>query len=138
MTMYIPDGYGTMFPYLFVNDAGQYIEFLKNAFGAEVLGVTKMPSGEIANARVRIGTTGFMLSEARGEQLKPSASAFYLYVEDANVAFKRALLHGARQMFEPMDMPYGDRQGGVTDPEGNIWFVSTRFQHQPYDAPSAR
>jgi PhnB protein len=134
--MYIPDGYGTMFPYLFVNDAGPYIEFLKSAFAAEVLGVTKMPSGEFANARVKIGTTCFMLSEARGEQLTPSVSAFYLYVEDANAAFKRALESGARQMFEPMDMPYGDRQGGVTDPAGNIWFVSTRLQHEPYDVSS--
>ncbi len=135
--MYIPDGYGTMFPYLFVREARKYITFLKDAFGAEVLGITEGPPGTIANARIRIGATCFMLSGA-GEGFKPSASAFYLYVDDADAAYRKALSLGSEKIFEPTDMPYGDRQGGVVDPAGNLWWISTRLVHEPYDEPGRR
>jgi PhnB protein len=130
--MYVPPGYGTMFPYLFVRDASRYLDFLKNAFGAEELGRTETPDGTIANARFRLGTTSFMVSEA-GERIAPSSSSFYLYVENADSAFERALSHGAQKISEPADMAYGDRQAGVTDPSGNIWWISQRVVHEPYD-----
>jgi len=130
--MYIPDGYGTVFPYLFVRDGQGYLDFLQRAFGAEVLGRTEGPAGSVANARVRIGTTSFMVSTA-GERFPPSASAFYLYVEDADAAYQQALAAGATAIMAPMDMPYGDRQGGVTDPGGNHWWITTRFDRRPYD-----
>ena len=130
--MYVPDGYGTMFPYICVADAPAYLQFLQQAFGARELGRTVMPDGEIANARVRIGDTSFMVSSAR-EGFEPTSSAFYLYVEDADAAFRAALANGAAPISEPADMPYGDRQAGITDPAGNIWWISARFLHQPYD-----
>ena len=130
--MYIPAGYGTVFPYIFAADATTYIDFLKQALAAQELGRTVMPNGEIANARVRIGNTSFMVSQAR-ESFNPTAGAFYLYVEDADVAFSTALANGATAIFEPKDMPYGDRQAGINDPAGNIWWISTRFRHEPYD-----
>ena len=64
--MYVPDGYGTMFPYICVADAPAYLQFLQQAFGARELGRTVMPDGEIANARVRIGDTSFMVSDHDG------------------------------------------------------------------------
>jgi len=130
--MYIPDGYGTMFPYIVADNATSYLDFLKQAFAAQELGRTVMPDGEIANARVRIGTTNFMVTQATGT-LKPTASAFYLYVENADIAFRTALASGAAVIFEPKEMPYGDKQGGITDTAGNIWWISNRFLHQPYD-----
>lgn len=130
--MYIPQGFGTMFPYIFASKADKYIEFLKNAFDAEEIGRTSAPDGTVANSRVKIGTTTFMVSEA-SEQMQPTKSTYYLFVEDADVAFKKALTSGAEKMFEPMDMPYGDRQSGVIDPAGNIWWVSKRLVQEPYD-----
>jgi PhnB protein len=121
-----------MFPYIFADDAATYVSFLERAFGAEELGRTTMPDGEIANARVRIGTTKFMISSAR-ESFAATTSAFYLYVEDADEAFRTALKCGARALAEPQNMPYGDRQGGVVDPAGNLWWISTRLVRQPYD-----
>jgi PhnB protein len=130
--MNIPSGYGTMFPYLFVEKADQYLAFLKDAFGAQELGLTKMPDGTIANARVRIGNTSFMFSEA-GERIQKSSSSFYLYVENADVAFERAVSRGARAIMPPADQCYGDRQGGVIDPSGNIWWISQRLSAEPYE-----
>ena len=131
--MYIPEGYGTMFPYIVASEAIAYLDFLKQAFGATELGRTVLPDRRVANVRVRIGTTSFMLSEA-GHDSQPTRSAFYLYVEDVDASYRRALECGAEDLFAPQDMPYGDRQGGVKDPAGNIWWVSTRTKRVPYDA----
>jgi len=130
--MYIPEGYGTMFPYIFAKDAAAYLTFLERAFGAEIVGKTEMPDGTVANARVRIGTTGFMVSEAGGPY-EPSRSAFYIYVEDADQAHKTAVECGADDIHAPRDMDYGDRQGAVTDPSGNVWWISTRTTRESYD-----
>jgi len=130
--VYIPEGYGTVFPYFFVTDAERFADFVKNAFEAKEVGRSVMPNGRIANVRIRIGTSTFMVSEAEGT-FKPTQGAYYLYVENADDTFKRALAHGAQKLFEPMDMPYEDRQGGVTDPFGNIWWISTRLVPEPYD-----
>jgi len=74
-----------------------------------------------------------MVAEARDGGLKAMPGHYYLYVEDADASMKKAEACGATKMFDPMDMPYGDRQGGVTDPEGNIWWISTRTVKEPYD-----
>ena len=92
--MYIPDGFGTVFPYIFASDAAAYLTFLERAFGAEVVGRTEAPDGTVANARVRIGRTAFMVSEAGG-RFKPSRAAFYIYVEDADQTHREALACGA-------------------------------------------
>jgi len=134
--MYIPEGYGTMFPYILVSDAFPYLEFLKQAFGATELGRTVLPNGRLANARVRIGSTSFMVSEA-GDGSEPTRSAFYVYVENADDGYRKAVASGAMGLFAPQDMPYGDRQGGVTDPAGNIWWISTRTAHSAYDEEAA-
>ena len=130
--MNIPEGYGTVFPYIFATDAAGYLSFLERAFAAEIIGRTEAPDGTVANARVRIGTTSFMVSEARG-QFKPSQAAFYIFVEDADETYRRALRIGAGDIHAPRAMDYGEKQGGVTDPSGNTWWISARTTSEPYD-----
>jgi PhnB protein len=130
--MYIPEGYGTVFPYMVVHQAEKFVDFLKNAFDAKELGRTQIPGGRIANVRVRIGTTTFMVSEAEGD-FKAMAGAYYVYVENVDQTLDQAVSNGAKKMFDPMDMPYRDRQAGVTDPFGNIWWISHRLVNEPYD-----
>ena len=129
--MYIPDGFGTMFPYVFARNAEKFIEFLKLAFDAKEVGRT-VHDKLLANARIRIGTTTFMVSEA-GERIQPTQSAFYLFVENAEASYSRAVSCGASGIFSPVEMPYGDKQGGITDPFGNIWWISQRVVEKPYD-----
>ena len=131
--MYIPEGYGTVFPYFVVDDAARFVDFLKNAFDADEVGRTVAPNGRIANCRIRIGTSTFMVSEADRENFKSMTAAYYLYVENADRTFAKALDHGATRISDPMDMPYQDRQGGVRDPFGNIWWISTHLVPEPYD-----
>ena len=72
-----------------------------------------------------------MVSEAT-ERYKPMAAAYYLYVENADASMQQALAHGAVLEMEVDDMPYSDRQGGVKDQHGNIWWISQRTIHEPY------
>jgi len=131
--MFVPEGYGTIFPYFLVSEAERFADFVKGVFDAKEIGRTVMPNGRVANIRIRIGTSTFMVSEAGGDNPKSMSAAYYIYVENADQTFARALSHGAVKIFDPMDMPYQDRQGGVTDPFGNIWWISTRLVHEPYD-----
>ncbi|MBV8285323.1 MAG: VOC family protein [Hyphomicrobiales bacterium] len=49
----------------------------------------------------------------------------YVYVENADDAYQRALEAGALAIEKPADMPYGDRRAMVQDPWGNIWQIAT-------------
>ncbi len=129
--MYIPPGFSTVTLYFFVKDAGQFVSFLVKGFGGTEALRSLRPDGRIANAQVRIGSATVMASEASG-RYTPMPTACYLFVEDADKAMAQALAAGGTLEMEVSDMPYGDRQGGVKDPHGNIWWVSQRLVHAPY------
>jgi len=90
-----------------------------------------MRDDSIANCQVAVGTTTLMISEA-SERFPPSRSSFYLYVENADESMQRALDAGASLVMAVADMPYDDRQGGVSDPSGNLWWISQRLIEEPY------
>lgn len=128
--MYIPPGFGTVAPYIFAKDAERLVRFLIEGLGGAETCRT-MRGGAIANCQVAIGTATLMVSTA-SDRFAPSQSSFYLYVDDADASMRRALDAGAGLVMEAADMPYGDRQGGVADPEGNIWWISQRLIEEPY------
>lgn len=130
--MKIPNGFAQVFPYIFVEDAVSYIRFLTVGLGAVEVGRTTGPDGRIANARVRFGSATLMVSESSAA-CPPSKAALYLYVSDVAAVMASAIAAGARPEMQIADMPYGDRQGGVTDPAGNIWWISQRLSDEPYD-----
>lgn len=129
--MYIPPGFNTITPYFFVANAEAFVRFLVQGLGGTETCRTRRPNGLIQNVQVKLGTSTVMVSEAT-ERYKPMASAYYLYVENANASMLRALAHGAMLEVEVGDMPYGDRQGGVKDQHGNIWWISQRTVHKAY------
>jgi PhnB protein len=121
----IPDNYQVVTPYLVVQGAEKLINFLKQAFGARETERISMPDGSIGHAEVRIGDSVIMMSDAREDMWKAMPSSIYLYVEDCDTIYKRALDVGATSLMEPKDQFYGDRSGGVKDPVGNHWFIAT-------------
>jgi len=129
--MYIPPGFGTVTPYIFAQDAQRLVDFLLAGLGGRETCRTMRSDGKVANCQVLIGDTTVMVSEAT-ERFQPSRSAFYLYVADADEAMKQAIDAGAVLVMTVADMPYGDRQGGVADPSGNIWWISQRLLEEPY------
>ena len=129
--MYIPPGFQTVTPYYFVADAEAFIAFLIAGLGGEESGRSMRPDGCVANVQVRLGTSTVMVSEA-STAFPAMASAYYLYVADADASMERALAAGATPVMDVDDMPYGDRQGGVRDAHGNLWWISQRLVDEPY------
>ena len=131
--MYIPAGFNAVTPYFFVKDADAFVRFLVDGLGGIEILRTLRADGNIANAQIRLNTSTVMVSEA-SEAYPPMAAAYYLYVENADAAMARALAHGATLDMPVGNMPYGDRQGGVRDPHGNLWWISERLVQAPYVA----
>ncbi len=125
-----PPGFTTVFPYLFVDNAPDFCAFLTDGLGFEETH-RSMDGGRIANAQLRVGDTTIMVSEA-GRGFGAMAASFYIYVVDAHASMDRALAAGAKSVMDVADMPYGDRQGGVRDAWGNIWWISQRLSDGPY------
>ncbi|MBV8534186.1 MAG: VOC family protein [Alphaproteobacteria bacterium] len=132
--MHIPPGFAAVTPYIFVDDAKRYLDFLQRAFGAEERGRSLRPDGKVANAQMAFGSATVMVSESQAE-FPAGRSAFYLYVADADASMARAIAAGAKNIMDVADMPYGDRQGGVRDSAGNIWWISQRLSAGPYFNP---
>jgi PhnB protein len=114
---FAPKGWATVTPRIVVDDARQLVEFLRHVFGA---------TGEYRQARpseIRIGDSIVMISDAG---TRNSMTAFlYVYVNDADATYQRAIDAGARSLEEPFDTPYGDRRCMVEDKWGNNWQIAT-------------
>jgi PhnB protein len=103
--------------------APKFIDFLQQAFGAEVVERHQSPEGFIYHAKVRLGDSLVEMGEAH-DQWQPMPSAIYMYVEDVDAAYRQALSAGATSALEPTDQPYGDRNAWVNDEFGNVWYLS--------------
>jgi PhnB protein len=121
----IPDGYHTVTPYLLVQGADKLIDFVKKAFDAKEIDRYAMPDGSVGHAEIRLGDSVIMLSEAMGEEYKPTTAGIHLYVENCDAIYQRALNAGATSTMQPADQFYGDRSAGVKDPFGNHWWIAT-------------
>jgi PhnB protein len=125
----IPPGYTTVTPSMTVKDAPKVIEFLKKAFGATERMRMPGPDGKIMHAEIQIGNSIIMMNDevmgSRSAQtLGGSPVSFYLYFDNADAAFQKAMAAGAKQVFALTDMFWGDRMGTLEDPFGHKWTVA--------------
>ncbi|WP_321864899.1 VOC family protein [Burkholderia cenocepacia] len=75
-------------------------------------------------AEIRIGDSVVMISG--GDALRDPMPAFlYVYVEDTDATYRRALAAQAIPLEPPADLPYGDRRAMVKDAWGNVWQIAT-------------
>ena len=123
----IPEGYHTITPFIVARGAAQLIDFIKQAFAAEEKERFAAPDGSVMHAELRIGDSMLMLGEEQGEW-KAIPSMLYLYVQDVDATFARALRAGAASVRDVADQFYGDRNGTVRDAWGNIWSISTHIE----------
>jgi uncharacterized glyoxalase superfamily protein PhnB len=128
----IPDGFHTVTPYLMVERAGAFLEFLERAFGATVTERVLGPQGNVAHAQVKIGDSMVMVGEANANW-KAQPASLYLYLEKVDEAHQRAVQEGATSLMEPSDQFYGDRNGGVKDGWGITWWLATHLEDVPQD-----
>src|SRR5262249_1954034 len=116
----MPDGYHSITPYLVVPGVATLLDFLKQAFEAQELHRMLRPDGTVMHAEVRIGDSLVMMGEPMGDT-QPMLGSLYLYVNDVDTVYKRALQAGATSTSAPADQFYGDRSAGFKDPVGNQW-----------------
>jgi PhnB protein len=123
----IPEGYHTAVPYLIVNDADKLLTFLKTAFNGKVKEEHRTPDGKVMHADVMIGDSHIMMGQAN-ERYRAMPGSVLLYVADCDALYNAALKAGAKSVQELKDQFYGDRSGGVEDPTGNHWWISTHVE----------
>jgi uncharacterized glyoxalase superfamily protein PhnB len=126
----VPEGFHTLTPHLTLDDAAQTIDWYKKALGAEELNRSYGPDGKIMHAELRIGDSRFMVNDVmRGmkgpKDLGGSPASLWLYVDDADAAFNRAVGAGAQIQMPLADQFWGDRGGAVADPCGYTWWIAT-------------
>jgi uncharacterized glyoxalase superfamily protein PhnB len=111
---------------LVVEGAQRVIDFLKAAFGATELRRFDLPDGTIMHAEVQIDDSVVMLTDGGGPW--PAFPAWlHVYVRDVDATYRRALEVGGASVQEPQQKEGDpDRRGGVKDPAGNTWWISSQ------------
>ncbi len=130
----VPDGYQTVTPSLTLDNAAQAIDWYKRALGAEETERMTGPDGKIMHAELQLGSSRLMVNDAmmgyKGAlAMGGSPASFYVYVEDCDSVFNRAVGAGATVlpgMGALADQFWGDRSGSFTDPFGYRWTIATR------------
>ena len=122
-----PEGYHSVSPYLVVSGVGELIEFLQHTFGGKVKERFDMDDGRVSHAEVWIGDSIVMMGEPT-EQTETQPAHMYVYVNDTDEVYDRALKGGAVSLKEPEDQFYGDRTAGVKDAFGNVWWLATHVE----------
>ena len=114
---FIPKGWPTVVPRIVCNQSEQLVAFIKNVFDATGDYLTERPTV------LNIGGSLIMISEAGVRD--PIAAFLYVYVEDCDQTYHRAIQAGAKSLEKPGDVPYGDRRAMIQDQSGNIWHIAT-------------
>ena len=119
--------------HLTVDQAAEYIEFLKRAFDAVELTRSPSPDGRLLNASVRIANCIMMLNdvfpEFGGEAYRSGrAVRLTLYLPDSDAAWSKALAAGCKPVSQIRDQFLGDRYGEVQDPFGFVWAIATHLE----------
>lgn len=132
----IPAGYHTTTPVFAFKDTRKALDFYKNAFGAKERSVFAGPDDKgIMHAEILVGDSILMLGDENPHQQCKSAETLggspittFMYVENVDQVFRRAVEAGAQSLQPVADMFWGDRVGTVRDPFGYTWMIATHVK----------
>lgn len=121
--MNIPSTHQTVMPYLMLENANGFMEFMKKVFDADITEHSMRDENTLGHCEMNIGGSTIMFSEVSKEWTAQTANLF-IYVENADETFKKAIDNGAEIIMPLGNQDYG-RSGGVKDPNGNIWWITS-------------
>lgn len=131
----VAKGYHSITPYLIVHNAAEAITFYKNAFGAKEVFRMEKDGGKVGHAELDIGGSKIMLADAYPElnacspkDIGATPVAIHLYIANVDGVVAKAIECGAKLLRDVETMYYGDRSGGVEDPFGHQWYISTHVE----------
>ncbi len=127
----VPDGYHSITPQLALDDASKAIDWYKRALGAEEISRSLGPDGKIMHAELKFGDSRVMVNDVMSGMKGPQAfggspASLWLYVENSDAIFNRAVAAGATVQVPIDNQFWGDRGGAVADPSGYTWWIATR------------
>jgi PhnB protein len=123
-----PEGYRTITPMFVVNDATGFISFVEQGLGGTLEGEPmKTPDGMIMHAAMKIGDSMLMLAQAM-EGMPANGGMLFLYVDDPDALYERAVAAGATPIQPPRDQPWGDRAAAVKDSNGLPWWFAKHIE----------
>ena len=118
----IPEGYQQVMPYLIIENAAAFFSFTQTVFGAVEKYKAMRTETLIMHAESSIGESVIMFADAT-EQYKVQTGSFFIYVDDCDAIYQKALDNGAVTVSEPAAQSYG-RSAGVKDLFGNTWWLT--------------
>lgn len=124
--MKLPKGHQIVMPYLMVKGALKFLEFVKTVFNAKLttdMHKLREDGATVIHAEVTIGGSTIMFTDAT-EQWREQTANLFVYVDNADETYKKAIDSGAISVMELSDQDYG-RTCGVTDPVGNVWWITS-------------
>ena len=127
----VPEGYHAVTPVLTFDDCKAALDWYVKALGATEISRSLGPDGKIMHSEFRIGDSNLMAHDAmmggKGpKEFGGSPAALWLFVDDCDAVFNRAISGGATVVRPVEDAFWGDRCGTLKDPHGYAWTVSTR------------
>jgi PhnB protein len=127
----VPEGFHTITPQLTLDKAAEAIEWYKKALAATEVSRHLGPDGKIMHAELKIGDSRIMVNDpvmgGRGPKaLGGSPVSLWIYVEDVDSLFNRAVAAGGQIRMPLGDQFWGDRCGGFEDPHGYTWTIASR------------
>ncbi len=126
----IRKGFRSITPYLVVDNASGFMDFLMVAFDGKQKLRVPTPDGKIMHAEASVGGSMIEFADSNAE-FPPMPSALHFYVPDVDAAYARALEAGATSIAAPTDHDYGERGASVVDPSGNHWYLASILGPNP-------
>jgi PhnB protein len=123
----VPEGFHSVTPFLMVRNASGLIEFLKKTFDGKLTYILKDDNDQIVHSTVTVGNSIIMICDAM-DNMEPQPGILYVYLENADEVFQKALQAKAIKIHEPTNEFYGDRAGAVKDEWGNVWWIATHVE----------
>jgi len=118
--MAIPIKYNRLMPYLIIPNAYQFVDFMKDVFGATILSIIPRSEGIIMHGELCISDSVIMFADAT-EEFAARPAGIYIYVDNLDEVYSKALTGGAKSTMEPSQQPYG-YTCALKDPFGNDWW----------------
>jgi uncharacterized glyoxalase superfamily protein PhnB len=124
-----------IFPALHYRDPDAALEWLKRAFGFEEKAVYRRDDGRIHHAELRLGEGLIMFGGTPSDGPEPNRKqppvTIYAVVTDPDAHYEQSKAAGAEIVRDLADQPYGSREYGARDLEGNAWSFGTYDPYNP-------
>ena len=120
------NGHSRVMPYAIIKDAMAFIEFTRKLFNAKEVERSMRSENVVAHAELQLDDSRIMVADATDE-FQPFPIQYFIYVENADKVFQKALDMGAASIKEPFDESYGARSACIMDPFGNLWWMASLY-----------